>query len=143
MTRPRFPVDTDGKTLIDVSGFRQALTKSSGTGVGGNINIDFVASDVTDADADGSTVLMERNQGYVAYICRTAAPGLNLPIVINVNHAKGLQAPAFTTNPYKLDVVNEMVVYYFQTDNDQNTIRFRCNAMNVADEIKVSLMKLC
>ena len=146
MTRPRFQVDgSDNRSIIDVTGFRQALTKTTGLG-GGNINVDFNSGDTTDNDAGDPPVLpkgdlMEPNQNYLAIISRVAAPGLNLPIICNVNHASNLVG-GFLVNVYKLMVVNEPVLYAFRLHSNQNQIRFRFLGLNAADEIKVSLLKM-
>lgn len=141
MVRPVCMVDgSDNRTAIPAYGIRQALSKDT-TLVGGNINIDFNSADTTDADSDGSTVLMEPNQDYLISICRLAEVALSQVIVCNINLSKDLVG-GLQSNVNKIMIVDNPVILRLRLNSDQNFIRFRFLGMAVTDNIRVCVAKL-
>lgn len=139
MTRPIMLADgSDNRTIIPAFGMRQCLSKDTGL-AGGNINVDFTTADTTDPDTDGGTLLIEPDQAYIAAICRLAEAALTQVIIININvKTNGV----FSVQPHKAQIADNMLFIPIHLMLNQDTIRFRFNALAVTDNIRTTLWKI-
>lgn len=140
MVRPIMLIDaSDNRSPIYPGhSMRQCFTKDTGL-AGGNINLDFLPTDVTDADENGGTALIEGEQNYIASISRLAEAALTQVIIFNIS---ARTSGVFQATPQKCQIADNMILYPFRLGFNQDGIRFRFLGLAVTDNIRVCIWKI-